>query len=298
MQRPFFSIVVVSLNPGERLRKTLESIVEQSFQDYEVILKDGGSTDGSLERLKESGFLQRYPQIHLIEQRDRSIYDGMNQAVKQAKGKYIQFLNCGDYFYQDTVLTQVAEFIDYEQKKVALLKEETSSKILDNESREKTIKTPVIYYGNQYNQLQDAFVYSAPRMNDFTCYRNVPCHQVCFYEASLFQKRAYDLKYRVRADYEHFLYSIYVENANAISMPIVIASYEGGGFSETKENRRVSAMEHREITEKYLGKNKVFKYRLILWMTLAPVRTKIAESPILSKGYNAVKSGIYKIIRR
>lgn len=278
MQRPFFSIVVVSLNPGERLRKTLESIVGQTFQDYEVILKDGGSNDGSLEGLKKNGFFQKYPQIRVIEQKDKSIYDGMNQAVVQAKGQYLQFLNCGDYFYQNTVLEQVAEFIRCEQGKI--------------------IKTPVIYYGNQYNQLQDTFVYSAPNMNDFTCYRNVPCHQVCFYAQALFKNRAYDLKYRVRADYEHFLYSIYVEKAKGVSMPIVIASYEGGGFSETKENRKTSAREHREITEKYMGKKQVFKYRFILWLTLAPIRTKIAESPTLSKGYNAIKTGIYKILRR
>ena len=48
MQKPFFSIIVVALNPGKRLEKTLESIVNQTFTDYEVILKDGGSTDGSL----------------------------------------------------------------------------------------------------------------------------------------------------------------------------------------------------------------------------------------------------------
>ena len=58
MQKPFFSIVVVSLNPGDRLEKTLNSITNQSFTDYEVILKDGGSTDGSLEGLQEQGYFE------------------------------------------------------------------------------------------------------------------------------------------------------------------------------------------------------------------------------------------------
>jgi len=273
MQKPFFSIIVVSLDPGDRLRKTLESIVEQTCLDYEVILKDGGSKDGSLRKLKDAGFFEKYPQIRVIEQKDKSIYDGMNQAVTYARGSYIQFLNCGDYFYDKTVLEQVIEVIDKDKK------------------------TPVIYYGNQYNQIQDTIIYSAPQINDFTCYRNVPCHQVCFYYRELFEKRSYDLKYRVRADYEHFLYSIYEEKAMGISMPIIIASYEGGGFSETKENRKKSAMEHREITQKYLGKKKVLKYRMIMCLTLAPLRTWIAESPALSGGYNAVKRGIYKLLK-
>ena len=275
MQKPFFSIVVVSLNPGERLEKTLDSILKQTYTNYEVVLKDGGSLDGSLSGLQEKGYFENKKQIRIIQKKDKSIYDGMNQAVSEVKGRYVQFLNCGDYFYSHTVLEEAADFIVKEQREV-----------------------PVIYYGNQYNQVQDTVVYSAPQINDFTCYRNVPCHQVCFYDYRLFEKRAYKPEYRVRADYEHFLYSIYEEGAKGISMPVIIASYEGGGFSETKENRKQSALEHREITTKYLGKAKVFKYRMIMWLTLAPVRTWIAENPALSGVYNGVKSTIYRLLRR
>jgi len=277
MQRPFFSIVVVSLNPGERLKKTLDSIVNQTFTDYEVILKDGGSTDGSLDELQQNGYFKDKKQIVIQQKKDKSIYDGMNQAVSMVKGNYVQFLNCGDYFYSDTVLEESAGLINSTKKKMDDI---------------------FIFYGNQYNQVQDAIVYSAPGINDFTCYRNVPCHQVCFYDYRLFEKRAYDLKYKVRADYEHFLYSIYVEKAQGVSMPIVVASYEGGGFSETKENRKRSAMEHKEITTKYLGKEKVLKYQLIMWLTLAPIRTMIAQNPALAGVYNGVKNGVYKLLRK
>ena len=274
MQKPFFSIIVVSLNPGERLEKTLNSITSQTYTDYEVILKDGCSTDGSLEELQKQGYFENKNQIRIIQNKDKSIYDGMNQAVSCISGRYVQFLNCGDYFYSNKTLEEVAEFIVSVEK------------------------PRVIYYGNQYNQLQDTIVYSAPQINDFTCYRNVPCHQVCFYDYRLFEKRAYELKYKVRADYEHFLYSIYEEGAKGVSMPIIVASYEGGGFSETKENRKRSAFEHKEITFKYLGKAKVFKYRMIMWLTLAPLRTWIAENPALSGVYNGVKNMIYKLMRK
>ena len=277
MQKPFFSIIVVSLNPGERLKGTLESIQKQTFTDIEVILKDGGSSDGSLDELEKQGYFDNKTHIKVIRKKDCSIYDGMNQAVNCVQGKYVQFLNCGDYFYSDTVLEEVAECI-----------ESTKSE-----------KLPMkIYYGNQYNQVQDTIIYSAPKINDFTCFRNVPCHQVCFYDSRLFQKRAYDLKYKVRADYEHFLYSYYEEGAEGISMPIIVASYEGGGFSETKENRRKSKEEHKEITQKYLGAAKVFRYRLVMWLTLAPIRAVIAENSALSGVYNAIKNGIYRVLRK
>lgn len=281
MQMKFISIIVVSLNPGERLKETLNSILEQTYTDYEIIIKDGGSKDGSLDFLKEEGILEKYPQIRLIVQPDKSIYDGMNQAVSYVKGKYVQFLNCGDLFYDKTVLEKTAEYILNRQK-------------TDTADGKKTEQlSPAIFYGNQYNLLQNSIVTSAPEINDFTCYRNVPCHQVCFYDGRLFAKRAYLPQYTVRADYEHFLYCIYEENARAFSMPITVCMYEGGGYSETKENRKKSAAQHKEITAKYLGK-KAVKYRLIMILTLSGLRGKIAESPRLSKFYNAIKSMIYK----
>ena len=303
MQKPFFSIVVVSLNPGERLKNTLDSILKQTYTDYEVILKDGGSTDGSLQELIDAGYFINKNQIKIIQKKDKGIYDGMNQAVSEVSGRYVQFLNCGDYFYSDTVLEEVARFI-IEDRKESLTNTKGSDEFEVKKQEAvsfaiEAMQSPVkIYYGNQYNQVQDSIIFSAPAINDFTCYRNVPCHQVCFYDYRLFENRAYDLQYKVRADYEHFLYSIYEEKAEGKSMPIVIASYEGGGFSETKENRKKSAMEHAEITKKYLGATKSFKYRLIMWLTLAPVRTWIAENPALSGMYNGVKTGIYKLSRK
>ena len=301
MQKPFFSIVVVALNPGERLGKTLESIGKQTFTDYEVILKDGGSTDGSLEKMQLEEKVKN--KIIIQQKEDKGIYDGMNQAVSLVKGRYVLFLNCGDYFYSDTVLEEVAKFIECEWKKcIHTVMGDNLTGVSDELIKEfagEAVKIfPAIYYGNQYNQVQNTVIYSAPQINDFTCYRNVPCHQVCFYDYRLFEKRGYDLKYKVRADYEHFLYSIYEENAKGVSMPIIVASYEGGGFSETKENRKQSAKEHKEITKKYLGKAKVFKYQMIMLLTLAPLRTWIAENPALAGMYNGVKNWIYKLLRR
>ena len=214
MQKPFFSIVVVSLNPGERLKNTLDSILKQTYTDYEVILKDGGSTDGSLQELVDTGYFENKNQIKIIQKQDKSIYDGMNQAVNELKGRYVQFLNCGDYFYSDTVLEEVARFI-IEDRKESLTNTKESDEFEDKNQETvsfaiEAMQSPVkIYYGNQYNQVQDTIIYSAPAINDFTCYRNVPCHQVCFYDYRLFENRAYDLQYKVRADYEHFfIYAI------------------------------------------------------------------------------------------
>lgn len=272
MQQTFFSIIIVSLNPGERLKRTLDSVRKQNFTDYEIIIKDGGSTDEALSKLQEEGYFADWPSVHIVVQKDSSIYDGMNQALKVANGLYVQFLNCGDCLYEPEVLQKVHDFIV--------------------ETQQPDVH-PHIFYGNQYNLIQQCSITSAPVIDDFTCYRNVPCHQVCFYDRTLFAKRAYLPVYTVRADYEHFLYAVYKEQAVAVAMPYIICFYEGGGYSETKENRKRSALQHREITKKYLGK-KADRYWFIMLLSLAPLRTCLAESKYFSGFYNRLKSLFYR----
>ena len=235
-----FSIVVVCLNPGEKLLKTVQSVLNQKYGNYEIVVKDGGSTDGSLEQLPADSRIRVYTRP------DSGIYDAMNQAMSYVTGQFVQFLNCGDLLHDDMVLERLA-----------------------------------------------AVIYSAPEVNDFTCYRNVPCHQVCFYDVRLFAERGYDVKYRVRADYEHFLYCIYDRKAEAVYVEMIVADYEGGGFSETRENRRISEKEHAEITKRYLGRDKALRYKLLMLLTLAPLRTKLAEDEKYSEWYNGIKAKIY-----
>lgn len=284
MDQVYFSIVVVSLNAGKKLSATVESILAQEFFNYEIVVKDGGSTDHSVEEL---GADER---IRLVRKADKGIYDAMNQALSYVTGRYVLFLNCGDLLYDGRVLSRTAEWIG--EKKDGAGGKGAGIKASGVQGR------PFIFYGNQYNELQRSVVYSAPKINDFTCYRNVPCHQVCFYDAALFSERSYDPAYRVRADYEHFLYCIYERKAAAVSMPVLVARYEGGGFSETKENRRRSAKEHREITRHYLGKAKCLRYRLIMLATLSPVRTYLAENPRFSAGYNRLKTVVYRRLKK
>lgn len=273
MKNPFFySILVVCLNPGERINATLHSIFKQTYTNYEVIVKDGGSTDGSRERVaelvKKAGMEEK---LQWIECADSGIYDAMNQAVSHAKGDYFLFLNAGDDFYADTVLEKVTEAAHAEAD---------------------------LLYGNLYHKALDTVIYASPQIDAFTCYRNVPCHQTCFYRRTLFEKRGYEPVYNVRADYEHFLWCYFEAGANMQYLPVIIAAYEGGGYSETKENRKRSALQHREIVVKYMGKKQANHYRCIMWLTLAPLRSFLAESKLFSGMYHGMKNVVYRLIRK
>ena len=255
-----FSIVVVSLNAGDELKKTVDSVLAQSYSDYEIIVKDGGSTDGSLETLPGDRH------VKLTKRADKGIYDAMNQAVGRVRGDYVLFLNCGDYLADNKVLARVA--------KAAAL---SGADIL---------------YGDLYRRQQDSVDISPGKITDFVCYRNVPCHQVCFYSRRLFEDRAYLTKYKVRADYEHFLHCVYNRKAKCYHVPVTVCSYQGGGFSETEEHKTEAAIEHKEITEHYLGK-KVLIYRFIMIITLQPLREKLASDPKFSGIYHKIKGLIY-----
>lgn len=266
-------ILIVSLNPHERLKKTLSSIFSQTYNDYRVIIKDGGSKDGSLQELIDSGFFNDHDNVKIIEKPDNGIYEGMNQAIEAmydeigSDDHYCLFLNCGDTFHDERVLERVAPYL-------------------------KEYDRDHIIYGDQYNLIQQTVVSSTPKINEFSLYRNVPCHQVCFYSTGLFRKRAYEIRYRVRADYEHFLYCCFELKAECEHIDVIICDYEGGGYSETKENRKRSVNEHKEITQKYMPRS-AKKYRLMMLLTLAPLRTRIAENPKTSRIYNSIKKRIY-----
>ncbi len=301
---PFFSILVVCLNPGDKLGKTLKSIEKQTFRDFEVIVKDGLSLDGATEtarafgdRWKETGSC-----LKIVSRKDKGIYDAMNQAAEEAGGRYIYFLNCGDYFYSEDVLEQMACFIqEKEREGQARLGKLAAGLKNAPKSGKMAGGWPLgIYYGDIYERQTKGRVASNPHMDAFGCYRNVPCHQACFYARALLQAHPFDIRYQVRADYEQFLWCFFEGSASGgvtfDYLRILIADYEGGGFSESGENRRISAKEHREITKKYMSWGQLLKFRLIMLVTFSRLRTMLAENDKTAKIYNCVKEKIYMMI--
>ena len=289
-----FSIIVVCLNAGDKLRETIESIRSQTEQDYEIIIKDGGSEDSATqaylreyEQLSEKEFSQddvtRGP-VRLYRSSDKGIYDAMNQAVQYVRGGYVLFLNCGDSFYDDEVLARVKGHISQTDRQSGQRLEQVAE----------ALTSRYIFYGNIYERRTCTPVQSNPVIDDFACYRNLPCHQACFYDAGLLREKPFDISYAVRADYEHFLWCYYKGHAKTAYMPLTVAFYEGGGFSETRENEQKSRQEHREIVHRYMPADKVRKYRLIMTVTLAPLRTWIARNPVTAGIYQTIKRKLYK----
>ena len=266
------SIITVCYHSGSKLTETVKTVFQQTYTDWEIVIKDAGSTDGSLQELQtflETADAGKAAQVRVISQGDAGIYDGMNQATKEAQGEYFYFLNCGDRLPEATTLETFMKGVE----------EQPGS---------------LIYYGDVCDMLRRSRVKSNPHMDAFGCYRHVPCHQACVYHRSLFEERGYRTEYKIRADYEHFLWCFFEKKANPKYIDVVLSEYEGGGFSETKENRALSAKEHKEIVAQYMSKGQLFKYRSVMLLTLQPLRTWMAENPYLGKWYQKFKKLLYR----
>lgn len=263
-----FSVVVVCLDPGDKLNRTLDSILSQTCTDYEVVVKDGGSRDGSVEAMRTD------PRIRLYREKDGGIYEAMNQAVSHAEGDFVVFLNCGDLFPDAGVLERTLFYID-------------------EETARGTDLSRLVLYGDTLGEKNGVVIVSPPHINGFACYRNIPCHQTCFYSRQLCLDKPYDPAFRIRADYDHFLWCYYRAGARFVHMNFAAASYEGGGYSESRENRKRDRQEHRQITCAYMSKGELFKYRAVMACTLAPLRRAMAESKVFSGLYHNLKRLIY-----
>ena len=103
---PTFSIITIVFNGVSLLEGTVESVLNQTYRNIEYIIVDGGSKDGTVELAQK--YAAQFPQIKLISERDKGIYDGMNKGLKLATGDFVLFLNCGDHLFEPSTMEKIA----------------------------------------------------------------------------------------------------------------------------------------------------------------------------------------------
>ena len=103
MNSPLISLITVCFNAEGLINDTLQSAINQTYKNIELVIIDGGSKDNTVAEVKK---YETYIGT-LISEPDKGIYDAMNKGIKAAKGEWFYFLNAGDAFYNDTVLEDV-----------------------------------------------------------------------------------------------------------------------------------------------------------------------------------------------
>lgn len=219
------SIITINYNNLEGLRKTFESVFDQTYQDFEYIVIDGGSTDKSRELIEKHS-----DKIHYwVSEKDNGIYNALNKGIKEANGEYVLCLNSGDSLYEDSTL----------EKTIPLLKSDAA-----------------IVYGNSYffnNIKKRPYVWCPPKVLSFRFfYDDSLNHQSVFIKKELHEKFGlYDEKLKIVADWEFFLRVLSDSKTTWNYMNIVVSKYDKSGLSEInielRELERVKV-----LREKYL----------------------------------------------
>ena len=197
-----FTIITVCLNSAKTIRRTFDSLLEQSFEDYEYIVVDGESTDGTLEIIRE--YEPKFQgRMRCISEKDKGIYDAMNKGIRMAKGEYINIMNSDDWFEKDAL------------KKIA-----------------EVPGNPDVIYGCIRLFFPESGAMDIQRIDHRRLIERPLFHQGCFIARKAHEKYGlYDLQYKVCADHD-FLLKLYLSGLNFVAIDEIISVFSKGGFSE------------------------------------------------------------------
>ena len=104
------SVVTVTFNSGKTVRDTIESVLSQSYQDYDYIIVDGGSKDDTIDIVKE--YLPRFGgRMRYLSEPDNGMYDAMNKGIRMAEGDVVGIVNSDDFYHRDDIFQIVASSV-------------------------------------------------------------------------------------------------------------------------------------------------------------------------------------------
>lgn len=195
---PKITIITVVYNAIESIEQTIQSVIGQTYPNFEYIVIDGASTDGTIDVIKK----YQDKIIHWVSEPDNGIYDAMNKGIKLAKGEWVYFLGGDDLLYINSVLKNI------------------SSRLTDKNK---------IYYGNVLFKTRNV-IYDGKFSALKIATRNIS-HQSIFYPREIFDKYRFDTKYKIFADYELNLKLYGNSSYSFFYMPITVALFNDEGVS-------------------------------------------------------------------
>ena len=225
-RKPKFSIITITYNAASVIEPTLQSVLSQTYTNYEYLLIDGGSKDDTVAKAKASGI----EFAHIVSEPDNGLYDAMNKGIALATGDYLCFLNAGDAFYGPDTLQTIAN---------AATREEFPD-VLYGETAEVDEERNFV----RMRRLQ------APEKLDWRSFRHgmLVCHQAFFASRKL--APAYDLKYRFSADVDWCI-RVMKKSKDIVNTHVVIVDYLQNGLS--LQNHRASLIERFRIMAHHYG---------------------------------------------
>lgn len=192
------SIITINYNNKEGLQKTIDSVVCQTWRDFEWIIIDGGSTDGSKELIEQ--YQQHF--AYWCSEPDKGIYNAMNKGIDHAEGEYLLFLNSGDVLYDACVLQRVDDL-------------QVEADIISGQVERMDNQQPLrVYDESILMQL----------------YHDTLNHQGTFIKRSLFGDLRYDENLKIVSDWKFWIEAIIWRNAKLEIIDLIVAKQDMTGI--------------------------------------------------------------------
>jgi len=240
---PKISVITVCYNSHDSIENTILSIINQDYPNLEYIIVDGLSNDGTIDIIKKySDKISKF-----ISDRDQGIYDAMNKGIDLATGDWINFMNSGDSFVNNLILSKV--FVQ-------------SSNLYD------------VVFGdcilNDKGELN--YFHTTPfYLNKKNLGINI-CHQSIFVKTELIKTNKFNLLYKICADYE-MIYKLHKQGFSFLQLEFPICIYQtGGGISSTFESQIKVLYENTKIESNFLS---LKFYRNLLKLLLKIISKRI-----------------------
>lgn len=220
------SIITINYNNLQGLEKTYHSIVSQTCQDFEWIVIDGGSTDGSKEFIEEHKCKFSY----WVSEPDKGIYNAMNKGITLSSGEYLNFLNSGDVYYSQDSLEHVFPYLQKGS--------------ID------------IFYGDLLfsdGERHNVFHYPTQLSEHYFVYRSLG-HPATFISTNLLKKEMYREDFSIVSDWYSF-FKWYRAGKSFFHIELIIAIFDTNGASYRNEDL-IKAEQNRVFVE-LLGKDNI-----------------------------------------
>lgn len=254
------SIITINLNNLKGLQKTMQSVFEQKYIDFEYIIIDGSSSDGS------KNFIEQYADklAWWVSEKDNGVYNAMNKGITKAKGEYLLFLNSGDFLNSKTSL----------------------SIFFDNSNNEDILYANILKVTKNHKQIK-----CCPSELSFSYFLNdtLP-HQSTMIKKSVFEKTGlYNERLKIVSDWEVFMNAICLHQATYKHIDYCVSVFQADGISSNPNHDELKK-ERKSVIEKH--------YRLFIDDYTKAQECHIALINTRASLLNITNSKLYKFLRR
>lgn len=252
------SIVTATYNSSSTVRDTIESVLKQSYQDYEYIIVDGNSKDNTIDIVAE--FKDRFNgRLRWVSEPDKGIYDAMNKGIEMATGEVVGILNSDDFFTSDDVLERVAKEFDMNSTLDAIYGD---IHFVKDEDLTKCTR----YYSSSYFR---------PWLLRFGF---MPAHPSFYARKEVYQKYGlYDLQFRTSSDFE-MMVRLFGKNkikAKYIHKDFVTMRTGGESTAGVEAKKKVNRDIAASLKKHDIYSNQAFQWVRYLWKAMELVYSKI-----------------------